>query len=217
MKKKSSPPESVYCNKCRGRTLHQIVGNASEAGSDNVHDYQWCTIFDLLQCCGCQDVVLRSTFNDSDDPSDDVHFYPPKTSRYPPRWRYKLPKDIRLLLEEIYRSLDSESLRLPMMGARALVDMLMVEKVSDVGSFKQKLQAFEEAGFVSSQNRDVLYAALDVGNAAAHRGHAATRSEIQAVMDIVENMLQSVYVFPDEAKKLKKSTPSRFPAKGKSP
>jgi hypothetical protein len=100
-----------------------------------------------------------------------------------------------------------------MMGARTLVDMLILEKVGDVGNFKKKLEALEKAGFVSSRNREVLYAALDVGNAAAHRGHAANESEVHSVMDIVENMLQAVYVFPDEAKKLKQSTPRRLPKK----
>jgi hypothetical protein len=54
-----------------------------------------------------------------------------------------------------------------------------------------------------------LEAALDAGNAAAHRGHAAKPEEVEIVMDIVENMLHSVYVLHDAAQKLKKSTPLR--------
>ena len=64
---------------------------------------------------------------------------------------------------------------------------------------------------MSSRNREALYAALEVGNAAAHRGHAATESEVQDVMDIVETMLQAVYVFPELAQNLKKTTPARAP------
>lgn len=96
-----------------------------------------------------------------------------------------------------------------MMGARALVDMLIMEKVGDIGGFKEKLNGLEKAGFVNSRGRDVLYAALDVGNAATHRGHAATASEVEAVMDIVENMLQGVYVFPKTSANLRKTTPAR--------
>lgn len=96
-----------------------------------------------------------------------------------------------------------------MMGARTLVDMLILEKIGDIGGFKEKLKGLEKAGFISSKGRDVLYAALDVGNAAAHRGHAATASEVEAVMDIVENMLQGVYVFPKTSKNLRETTPAR--------
>jgi hypothetical protein len=87
--------------------------------------------------------------------------------------------------------------------------MVMVEKIGDVGRFDQKLNELEKAGFVSSKNREVLAAALDAGSAAAHRGYAATPAEVNIVMDIVENMLQAVYVLHDAAQKLKKSTPPR--------
>jgi hypothetical protein len=60
-----------------------------------------------------------------------------------------------------------------------------------------------------------LESALDVGSAAAHRGYAAKVDEVNIVMDIVENLLQAVYVFPDVARKLKESTPPRPPRKPK--
>jgi len=94
---------------------------------------------------------------------------------------------------------------------QTLVDMMILEKIGDVGNFKEKLQELEKEGFVSSRNREALYAALEVGNAAAHRGHAATESEVQDVMDIVETMLQAIYVFPELAQNLKKTTPARAP------
>lgn len=186
-------------------------------GRDDEQGIWWSKDFDVLRCGGCEEVVLRRTFNFSENPEIEVQYFPPPVSRYPPRWRYKLPLDLRLLLEEIYRSLDSANLRLPMMGARTLVDMLIIEKVGDVGTFREKLEALHKAGFLSPQSRDVLEAALDAGNAAAHRGHEASESEVQAVMDIVENMLQGVYVFPDVAKKLRATTPPRVRARTKSP
>lgn len=83
---------------------------------------------------------------------------------------------MRELLEEIYRSLDAGSLRLPMMGLRTLIDMMVLEKIGDVGTFKQKLRELEREGFISPQNREALYAALEMGNATAHRGHVPTES-----------------------------------------
>jgi hypothetical protein len=102
-----------------------------------------------------------------------------------------------------------------MMGARALLDMVIVEKVGDVGTFADKLKKLESEKYISGKNREVLAAALDIGSAAAHRGHAAKNSQIDAVMDIVENLLQAVYVLPDMAAELKRSTPPRPPRKPK--
>ena len=103
------------------------------------------------------------------------------------------------------------------MGARTLVDMMILEKIGDVGGFKEKLGELEKEGFISSRSREMLYAALEVGNAAVHRGHAATKSEVQDVMDIVESMLQAVYVFPELVKNLKKTTPARPPRSQRAP
>ena len=153
----------------------------------------------------------------SGEVEDDVRYFPPAVVRDLPTWRFKVPLEIRKLLEEIYRSLDAENLRLPMMGARTLVDMMILEKIGDVGGFKEKLGELEKEGFISSRSREMLYAALEVGNAAVHRGHAATKSEVQDVMDIVESMLQAVYVFPELVKNLKKTTPARPPRSQRAP
>jgi hypothetical protein len=114
-----------------------------------------------------------------------------------------------ILLGEIYRALDADNRALPMMGARALVDMVMVDKVGDVGGFGTKLKRLREEGFISSKNQEILDIALDAGSAAAHRGFAPKESDVHVVMDIVENLLQSVYVFDKTAREIKKATPRR--------
>ncbi len=43
--------------------------------------------------------------------------------------------------------------------------------------------------------------------------YVPSEAQVQEVIDIVENMLKDVYVFPGVAEKLKKSTPSRLPLK----
>ena len=100
-----------------------------------------------------------------------------------------------------------------MMGARTLVDLVIVDKVGDVGTFAEKLKKLESEKYISGKNREVLEAALDAGNAAAHRGYSARPAQVNAVMDIVENLLQAVYVLPSMAQDLKKSTPARPPRK----
>jgi uncharacterized protein YutE (UPF0331/DUF86 family) len=95
------------------------------------------------------------------------------------------------------------------MGARTLVDMAILDKVGDVGTFEQKLKALEDEGYVSKRNREVLDAALDAGNATAHRGHQFDSESVNQVMDIVENLLQAIYVLEPAAKKIKTATPAR--------
>jgi hypothetical protein len=113
------------------------------------------------------------------------------------------------LLNEIYAALHSGSMRLALMGTRTVVDMLLLQEVGDVGSFNSKLNALRDKGVISERNREVLAAALDAGSAAAHRGYKPGQEEIEAVLDIVENVLQATHHLSRLAEKLRKKTPLR--------
>jgi hypothetical protein len=214
--------EHIYCNTCRRKTPHSRLKRVqlieTVEGEQLSERY-----FDVLQCCGCEELVLRRMFHyleGSGFPpfSWDVRYFPPAMFRKTPDWHERLPGEFRSLLYELYKSLDSESLWLPLVGARTLVDMLMREKVGDIGGFKAKLKKLEEAGYLSLHGREVLESALEMGSAAAHRGFTATASDVQSVMDIVEHMLQAVYVFPEVAQRLKDVTPPRpIPKAGTEP
>jgi len=138
-----------------------------------------------------------------------IDYYPPITSRpLPKAWLSHLPDEMGDLLLEVYIALSSDCRRLALMGARTLVDLYMTEKLGDIGGFAQKLGQLEAQGFVSKVNREYLEAALEIGHAAAHRGHEPKAAEVEHVMDIVENLLQN-YVLEHSAATLRATTPSR--------
>lgn len=206
--------ERIHCNRCRNRTLHALLCKTVEKELeefDDIPPIEWETTFEMLQCCGCREVILRRTV-DADIPWDnEVTYFPPAVSRQLPSWQHNesFPEELRAVLQEVYRSLDANNRLLPMMGARTLIDMLMVEKVGDVGTFGDKLKKLEALGFISSHNREVLSAALDLGSAVSHRGHVPNPEDANAVMDIVENLLHAVYVLPGMAERLRTNTPTR--------
>jgi hypothetical protein len=126
-----------------------------------------------------------------------------------PLWRYKSPHRIADLMGEVYMALHNDSRSLALMGARTIVDLLLVDKVGDTGTFSSKLQMLEAQGFVGKQSIAILEAALDAGSAAAHRAFKPTTEQLNQVMDIVENLLQSVYVLEKSAAEIRKATPKR--------
>lgn len=205
--------ERLHCNKCGPDTKHLLVTTRTNSGSEpygEQYDISWTTIYDVFECCGCEEVMLRRRFYFSEWNHGDVEiiYYPPRIGRRLPPWKDDLSDDLASLLEEVYTAIQADSRRLAMMGARALIDMVMLEEVGDVGSFVQKLSALQKNGFLSDKNRDVLNAALDVGNAASHRGHEPERKHVQHVMDIVENLLQAT-LLKNVVDDLKNATPQR--------
>jgi hypothetical protein len=170
----------------------------------------WSDYYVMYECGGCQDVVVRrrSYFSEWDHGEFKEAYYPPRIARRLPAWKDQLSDDLIQMLEEVYGALHGDSRSLAMMGARALVDMVILNEVGDVGTFVQKLNALETKGILSAQQREILAAALDVGNAAAHRGHRPQSEHVQHVMEIVENLLHQT-TLGSLAKELENATPKR--------
>jgi hypothetical protein len=207
-----------HCNSCGRSTKHHILAHRHIPGSEATEDFgeiHWIDDYELLECAGCETVTMRHT--DWFEPTDEtrVRTYPPPVARREPTWlrNAPTPRKIRTLMQQVYAALDSNSRALALMGARAVADIVLVEKVGDTGGFSEKLKAAEIAGVIGSKNRNVLAAALDAGNAAAHRGYQATADDVNAVMDIIENLLQAVYHLESLADRLKGTTPARSKAK----
>jgi hypothetical protein len=210
----------AHCNHCCQETRHIIQATCERRemeieGTENSHPVFIYYTYEFLQCFGCDAVTMRST-GESELYGDntDVEYFPPAASRRRPTWTHLLPSPFIRLMREVYLALHSDSRRLAMMGARTLVDMAILEKVGDVGSFFAKLKELEKGGFIGTKNREVLAAALDAGSAAAHRGHEFKAEEVNQVIDIVENLLQAIFVLEKTAEAIKKATPPRKKRKG---
>ena len=170
----------------------------------------WTNCFEIFQCQGCDSVLVRRSFLfEPLGEEAELSYFPARISRHPPPWSWGLPSELRDLLKEVYGALQSNSPRLALMGIRAVVDVAILEKVGDIGSFAEKLTSLERKGFVGQRQKDFLSAVLDAGNAAVHRGHAASAQELEYAMDIVENLLQAVYALEGAAQHLRVKTPPR--------
>lgn len=221
--KDTSPDEKierVHCNKCGQETKHTVVARRQQADSspagvgygEEELEVTYYTTWTMLECRGCGHVCLKcEEFFSEWNPGDEkVTFFPPLVSRQEPRWLEDLPEVTQKLGREVYAALHADSRTLAMMGVRAILDLYIVNRIGDVGTFLEKLKAMEDKGHLSPQQVKHLDAALNAGHAAAHRGHVPTIGELEAAMDIVENLLQ-LDLLDSSAKHLNASTPKRPP------
>lgn len=203
--------EWVHCNQCLRSTRHEVIAvrTLEEAEDiDGMFTVDWLTTYTTLECRGCGGVTLRERVVCHDMEVDETTFYPPPISRRMPRWVYDLPSPFPDLLKETYAALHAGSNRLATMGARSLVDLFMISMLGDIGGFEQKLEELVTKGLLSKQNKVVLEAALEAGHAVIHRGHSPAADDVSVVLDIVENLLQTM-VLTQQSKKLKEHTPGR--------
>ncbi len=220
MSEESFKIEKAHCNECLHETKHFVIAERSNGGSELADknnpycDYEisWKTTYKMLECCGCENISLQRRFYFSEFDDIKEEYYPPQISRQLPKWHDEIPSDWSEMLKEVYTALHADSRRLALMGARTLIDMFMNDQLEDIGGFSQKMNKLESEGLISKPNKTILNTALEIGHAAAHRGHKARPHEVDQVIDIVENLLQG-YVLRNTAQNLENKIPKRKPRK----
>lgn len=126
-----------------------------------------------------------------------------------PDWLGSLQEPLRQIMVEVYRGVDLNLRAITAMGIRAVVDMVLVDFVGDVGGFEKKLNQMVAKGFLTEMGRPHMLAAIEAGNAAAHRGHIPDRVDVLTLLRICENLLYEHLVMPGQALRLRSNTPAR--------
>jgi hypothetical protein len=205
----------AHCNACGGDRTHDQLHHEKTSWEIESFDIRGIDTFETLKCLGCGEIKLRHTKWVSDeDPR--VTYFPPAAFRPEPSWLGELWQELPLgeeqiltLLREVYIALHNNLLTLAAMGVRALIERIMILKTGDHKTFGENLKQFEGAGFVSRIQRERLQAVLEVGHAAIHRGLTPTRQDMITVLDIVEHLVETVYIQQEKLIALKVRIPKR--------
>jgi hypothetical protein len=103
------------------------------------------------------------------------------------------------------------------MGARAVVEQIMIRRFGDHRSFEENLKAYRDAVGLGVATHDGFTVIIEAGNAAIHRGHNPDREQIESVLDELERVVKEVYFIEGVQAKILERIPPRQPRKRKSP
>lgn len=191
----------LHCNNCGHETVHDVLEGfnygmwetLANGRESRVGDDMWLIV--MCQGCGCKGFARVQDHYETGGQTD---IYPPKVIRKVPRWYdlslVTLNRNVLELFGEVYAALQSGSNRLAAMGIRAAFEHIFVDKVGDHGSFQQNLDAFQKEGFISAVERNSVKAVLEVGHAAIHRAHSPSLQDVISMLDILEHLIQALYV-----------------------
>ncbi len=208
----------AHCNKCNGDTNHSLLHEETQRWEEgfDIYSLSGGDRFEMLKCCGCDSIKLRHINWFSEATSETVIYYPPAISKHEPRWLSEYEgvfssneKEFANLLREVYSALHNDSRRLAVMGIRALVECVMISKVTDRGTFVKNLTAFQDAGFISPKQHEVIHSVLEAGHATIHRSFYPSIDDLHTVVEIAENLIDMIYIQPIKAAKLKDNVPKR--------
>jgi hypothetical protein len=96
-----------------------------------------------------------------------------------------------------------------MIGLRTLLDIVMVEKLGDIGGFGKKLHTFEKQGYVTAKDAELISSVLDAGNAAAHRAYSPNEEALKICFDVVKHVMEGIYILQPKMNQLREDIPNR--------
>ncbi|TFW17970.1 DUF4145 domain-containing protein [Duganella callida] len=202
----------AHCNVCVGFRNHQVI--AAETRMHHYYDEDDDSGTDveeavkLAKCCGCGAFTMIQTM--SDGHTIERNQFPSPASRRVPEWLFEIFLEDKVenpvkhaFIKEIYTALSTGSLRLATLGIRALLEHVMIEHVGDKKTFGKNLDAFQEDGYISKKQREAIEPVLEAGHASMHRGFAPTYQDVTHLLDVTENLLQSIYIYGPRSAALK--------------
>lgn len=210
----------AHCNKCGGTRNHWILFHKIQTDEHEVNNHYsvfWTNSFRLIECQGCESIKLlhESVFSEEADengnPIVTKRYYPPSTFRNEPRWISRLDSEWHLtkLMKEIYSAMQNSCPSLVAMGIRGAFEAIMIDRISDNGSFSKNLLAFQNAGFISHTQLGAIRAAIELGHASIHRMHVPDAAHLETALDVLEHLVHGLYILGPDAERNAKAIPPR--------
>ena len=212
----------INCNNCQHDTWHSVLFYKKETWSDEQHPIDGGDDYTVAQCNGCKVISYQQCNWFSEDVNVDGSLalttkrFPPKTLRKQPKWfsRFHIAhilggSGFGMLFNEIYIALQNNCRSLAVMGIRALLEQIMIEKCGDQGSFSANINKFEKDGYISKLQKNALLPVIEAGHAAMHRSYEPKAEEVLASLDITENIIESIYVNESKGDKLNETVPKK--------
>lgn len=214
--------KKLHCHNCKCETEQEILFHDASIDVNEIIGFDdsgvkkmncfaiVAHIYEVTKCQGCQKFNLNVYERHNPTEKDRVILtYPNNKVREMPKWISNLRYEYIKMFGEVYVSLNHGNITLPLIGARTLLDMYIIEKIGDIGTFKQKMDKLLDERYITKSQKEFLSIALEYGNAAAHRGYHADLEEVNKVLDIIEALFREE-ALKVESETLKKSIPRKY-------
>lgn len=202
----------VVCKNCDNATNHKVCSSVTSSWGNE--DIQGVDEYEIIRCLGCDGISFRIASSNSEDFEVDnegnysylesQEIYPNRLmGRVPLKDIYSLPDKVRSIYTETHAALCTRLQILAGVGIRALVEAVCSEEKARGRNLERKIDDLVKKEVLTKRNAGILHKTRLLGNVAAHEVKAPSSSELDVAFDIVENLLETVYIIPKKAERLK--------------
>lgn len=208
-----------YCNECKKETNHLVKKEYRiKPYSD---DYQYESIYQIVECCGCSYVSFRRInvdyencdYNDEGKPIPYVvkQQYPITLKEhtdldYPEL--FNVPDNVVKVYKNTLNSYANDAKILAGVGLRACIEAVC-SNLGIQGKLHEQISILHQRGFITEQNAIWLNGIRFLGNESAHQMKQPDDSEFNVALRIVKHLFENVYILPEISEsKLKLAKPN---------
>ena len=203
------------CPECKRSTKHLILSDIRLKGSEEMDGfggfYQWYDEYQIIQCQGCETFSFRKTHENSEDyyPVGNseykhelyVDIYPnPEEGRNSVEDDHLLPINLQRIYSETIKSINIGQPVLTGIGIRAIVETVCKDKKSNGKDLYKKINDLVTQGVLTKDGADILHKLRTLGNEAAHEVKPHDNVQLGLALDVIDHLLQGVYIIPHHAK-----------------
>ncbi len=206
----------TQCAGCERQTNQKILFSKKVKHIDQF-DESDIDIFDFMtiECMGCKTVsFLRRQHIEDPEVEGKMAFvddhYPIDYSNFYDEFNFlngedqqELPNDLYSLYEEVKNAFENGSNILAGIGLRTLVEAMCLHQKIAGRNLQDKIKNLLTAGLISTAELPILDKLRLIGNMSTHEIKAISLDKLNYALDIVNNVLKSIYILPKINKKLK--------------
>lgn len=210
---KSDKPEIVQsdCSSCGRETRHEVLFNHSVNASNEWFNEK--DSWQVVSCMGCLTISFRKVHEDFDDIEENefgVASHAVNSTSYPRVIKnykglnstYYLPTIIRKIYSQTTNAISEQSYLIASIGLRAIIEAVCNNLKISGSNLEKRIDQLCKAGHVSNSDKKRLHAIRFLGNDAAHELKEPQLSEIRIALEIIEHMLNTIYILEKKSNNL---------------
>ncbi|WP_417380821.1 DUF4145 domain-containing protein [Gimesia sp.] len=213
----------VRCSKCgHGYRNHLVLFETKKEYGDPDTGWTHDEFNQLIQCMGCDTFRYRRfrielEYNPPDHRSDpyDIQIYPNDESeselRKPIQFGDNFEEEQPLVPENVWKmyreTIDCFNVNARTMaggGLRATVEAICLSQKINNGNLQKKIDELAKRNLLTKAQADLLHEERYIGNSALHEMTTPSSQDIEDGLEIVEGLINTIYILPTKAEALRK-------------
>lgn len=199
------------CRTCKSITRNEVLYEHIE--ETDPEDYHERDTWQIVRCLGCHTTGFRHRNDDYDqvwEDSDGEVRHTVSMTVYPRVVRnhsglkatYWLPALIRKVYRQTLSAYSDTAYVLASIGLRATIEAVCNHLEISGSNLEKRIDQLFKTGHVSNSDKKRLHAIRFLGNDAAHEVKEPRESDLRVALEIVEHLLNSVFILEKKSKSL---------------